>query len=92
MSSPPRAGTAGSAASSAIAVAASSGRSRHVPAIALLKTVISATERNEEATYGRSLTYSASANRPAPRPRRTSPTGSMSSTSAAVHRSSPASG
>lgn len=41
-----------------IAEAARSGRSLQVPAITLLKTLTMATERKEEATYGRSLTYS----------------------------------
>jgi hypothetical protein len=62
------------------------------PFIAVLKTVLSATERDDDATYGRSLTYSASANEPRPRPRRISPTGSTSSSSAAVHRASVDSG
>ena len=62
------------------------------PASALPKTGASATLRNDEATYGRSLTYCASGNAPVPRPRRTSPTGSTSSSSAAVQRSSLASG
>ena len=68
-------------------MAASSGR---LPSIAVLNTVTSATENSDDATNGRSLTYSASAN--AERPRRTSPTGSTSISSAAVQRSSPASG
>ena len=44
------AGTAGSDASSGIGDAATSGRSLHVPAIALLKTLSIATDRNEDAT------------------------------------------
>jgi hypothetical protein len=48
--SPPRAGTAGNVASSAIADAASSSWPLHVPAIALLKTFTNATERNDDAT------------------------------------------
>jgi hypothetical protein len=55
-SSPPRAGTAGSVASSGIDAAASSGRCVQVPAMALLKTPNMATDMNDDATYGRSLT------------------------------------
>jgi hypothetical protein len=50
-----------------------------------------ATDRNEEATYGRSLTYPARANE-LERSRLTSPTGSTSISSAQVQRSSDASG
>ncbi len=71
---------------------ASSSWPLHVPAIALLNTVTIATDRNDDATYGRSLTYSASANPPDRPPRRTRPTGSISISNAAVHRSSEASG
>lgn len=70
---------------------------RHTPFSADLKTVVIATERRDEAAYGRSLTYCASAAsgappRPLPLPRRTSATGSTSSRSAAVQRSADASG
>jgi hypothetical protein len=55
-----------------------------------LKTRASATLTNDDATYGRSFTYwSSRANRT---PRRISPTGSTSSSRAAVQRSSLASG
>jgi hypothetical protein len=76
-------------ASSGIGVAASSGRSLLFPASALPNTCAIATLRNDDATYGRSFTYCWSA--PADPPR-TSPTGSTSSSTAAVHRSSDTSG
>lgn len=68
-----------------------------MPFIALENTPLSATASSEEAAYGRSLTYCASAAsgappRPLPFPRRTSATASTSSSSAAVQRRSSASG
>jgi hypothetical protein len=75
-----------------IGVLGSASWPEQTPDIAVLKAVTSATERNDEAAYGRSLTYSASANPLVSRPRRTSPTGSIDSSSAAVQRSSLASG
>jgi hypothetical protein len=74
--------------------AASSGRSLLRPAIAVPKTSVIATLRNELATYGRSFTYWSSAppSPEGPRRPRTRPTGSTSSKSAAVHALSEASG
>ncbi len=93
-SAPPRQGTAGSAISSGIAVAASSGRSFDLACIAVRKTRPMATASSDDAAYGRSLTYCLSANASVARfPRAfTSPTGSTSSSSATVHRCSDASG
>lgn len=76
---------------------ARSGRARQAPFSADLNTVVIATESSEDAAYGRSLTYCASAAsgappRPLPLPRLTSATGSTSSNSAAVQRSAVASG
>jgi hypothetical protein len=65
------------------------------PVIAVPNILLMATDMNDEAAYGRSFTYCASevAAPPDPRPRsRTSRTGSMSTISAAVQRSSVASG
>ncbi len=75
----------------------SSGRALHTPRIALEKTPLSATASSEDAAYGRSLTYCASAAsgappRPLPLPRLTSATASTSSSNAAVQRWSSASG
>jgi hypothetical protein len=65
-----------------------------VPANALLRTRAMATLKNDDATYGRSLMYCSRAppSLAGPRRVRTSPTGSTSSSSAAVQRSEVASG
>jgi hypothetical protein len=60
------------------------------PFIAVPNWSAMATDRNDDATYGRSLTYGSSEG-PGRRPR-TKPTGSMSSRSVAVHRSGVATG
>jgi hypothetical protein len=60
------------------------------PTIAVLKTRAIATLRNDEATYGRSLTYWS--RRGKRTPRRIRPTGSTSRSSAAVQLASFASG
>ena len=93
--SPPRAGSTGRCTSSAAACPASSGRSLLRPVIAVPNILLSATARNDDAAYGRSFTYCESAKpfpRGFPRRPRTSSTGSISTISAAVHRSSVASG
>ena len=64
-------------------IAASSGFRSHRPASAELNQRESTTERSDDATYGRSLTYWSSAPPLPPRPR-TMPTGSTSSSTAAV--------
>jgi hypothetical protein len=75
---------------SGIGVAARSAWLFDLPPSAVLKTREIATLVNDDAAYGRSLTYwSRRGNRT---PRRMRPTGSTSSRSAAVHRSSVASG
>ena len=82
---------------SGMGAAASSGRASQRPVSAVLKASLIATASMLEAAYGRSLTYRASSAsmcapvRPAVFPR-TSATGSISSSSAAVHRSGVASG
>ena len=80
---------------SGMGAAASSGRASQRPVSAVLKASLIATASMLEAAYGRSLTYRASSAsallRPAAFPR-TSATGSISSSSAAVHRSGVASG
>ena len=91
-SAPPRAGSAGTSIRNGSGPPARSGRAAHTPRSALVNTVLSATASSEDAAYGRSLTYCASAAsgappRPLPLPRRTSATGSTSSSSAAVQRS-----
>jgi len=93
-STPPRQGTAGSATSSGIGVAASSGRSFDLACIAVRNTRPMATASSDDAAYGRSLTYCFNENASVARlPRAfTSPIGSTSSSSAAVHRCSDASG
>ena len=69
---------------------ARSGRASQRPDIAVPNTRPSATLMNDEAAYGRSLTYWSMRGKRIPR--RTSPTGSTSSSSATVQRSSVASG
>ena len=59
--------------------------------MAVRRARFSATDRNDEAAYGRSLTYWSSSPSACPLPR-TSPTGSMSISSTASQRSSVASG
>ncbi len=93
----PLAGTAGNEIRSGRASPASPGRVSQTPFMAVRNTVRRATASSEDAAYGRSLTYWASAKsgeppRPLPLPRRTSAMGSMSSSRAAVQTSSFASG
>ena len=73
--------------------AARAGRASQRPVSAVRKASLIATASMLEAAYGRSLTYSPSAvSFPAPLRSRTRPIGSISSSSAAVHRSGVASG
>src|SRR5690606_10036522 len=94
---PPRAGTTASVAVSGRGVVTSSGRSLLRPFMAVENSLLIATLRKLEATYGRSLTYWSSVHEPqldAPRPPppcppplpRTRPTGSTSSSTAARQR------
>ncbi len=92
-SGPPRQGSAGTVTSSSIGPAASSGLALQCPVRAVLKTSASATASIEEAAYGRSLTYCPRLKSGEDVPReRTSRMGSTSTISAAVQRSSVASG